>query len=829
MLGISLIKLGYKLSFFFFLLASSLSINAQIVCDTFYIEPYPIPEVYFSDNSPKLPPTVNNRNTEFFPPFFYNQYNLPSCGQAAGAFNCLTYEFNRLLNRPADSSSIFAPIYSFNFLNEGNGWFGASAFDSWNINKSQGNPSIIDFAELDFIEDSEYKFRGKQWMNGYNKYYNSMKYRISGYHSLKVENCEDLKILKHYLHDHLKSETPGGTAIFYSNHSFLYSSGPVGLISDPDMAEPYQKRCVYNHMLGAPTHSMTIVGYYENTEVDFNGDGLITDTIDINGDGIVDFHDNEKTFWIIVNTHGEMICNDFFLLKYDAITHVFNNEVYFPVPDATYRPELTFKIKLKHRSRNAIKISAGISNDIKSAYPERIIDFPIFNYQGGNHRMTGIDTIPNSDVLEFGIDITDILKYSEASSQAKIFLIIDNAGHHSGEVQFFSVRQYSENNVREYLGISENNPHQLSPASQFMNAVTIQITPNPDDDILRLEIPAKLNFRTGENIEFQVGAEGGSMPYNYMNYITDEYYQEKYFKPYAEPDSIDFNFIVNQSIIPGWQFPFAGKLWDTIFVGANGTIYFHDYKYSFFERYPYEYAPASWYNDLEITIFAGYRYTEMPITDYVVTDSCVMISWRAMNLAKFRATARLFKDGRIEVSYYDLVPNYHRTAGIKTYTGTYYCELPPLPFSGGINTVMYYPNNYENEVLIDSAGLVSLPPQNSAGKKEFYLTATDNIGNKITRRIELNIMDIDKIDIISFYPNPVTDDFTIEISSMEETTIDIEIFNINGIKIIQKSIPVEAEYNEFKFSSNLLGLSNGIYFCRILYKNSIQTIKFVVL
>ncbi len=502
------------------------SVQSQIVADTFNIPNYPVPEIYYTEQAPELPDNVWNQQSEYFPPWFYAQ-PLADCGQASGLFYCLSYEFNRLLDRPADSTSIFSPLYSYNFLNEGNGWYGVSTFDSWNLVKSQGNMMLSEFNQLRKLEVIDHKnlkgYQGQYWIDGYNYYYDAMKYRISDYYSLNVKTDEDLKILMHYFDDHLRGEETGGCAIFYSTSGFE-SSGAINTILDLNINPTYGYNFVINDIEGPVTHSLTLTGYYSNTLLDFNSDGFISDSIDINGDEIVDMHDNEKIMWIAVNSHGDFWQHSHFLFTYDLLLQVWNQQVFLPVPDTSYSPALTFKIKLKHPCRNAIKISAGISTDLQADIPERTIDFPIFNFQGGTHGMKGVDTMPDPDVLEFGIDITDILKKLDISGDVKVFMKVDNAGYEQGELQYFSIIKYEGEIPDEHIVVSE--PTQISGTSQTYFSQIIDLESNSQNELLNFDYQVDTEFYTNDTNSLNLIPIGGTPPYKFKIHKTNEFSQQ---------------------------------------------------------------------------------------------------------------------------------------------------------------------------------------------------------------------------------------------------------------------------------------------------------------
>ena len=810
---------------FSFLLFGFTNAESQIVADTFYVPNYPIPNLYYTNSAPELPLQVVNSKLPYFPSKYYNQYNLPSCGQAASIYYCLTYETNRILNQLADSMHIMSPLYTFGFLNGGNGWYGASAFDSWNIVKSQGNPNIVDYNAPHPIAES----RDTYWMNAYDNYYRGMKNRISSYHSLDVETDEDLKILQHYLDDHLNGSEHGGVAIFYSSPQFLHDGQVATFYPDDDL---FQYLNVFNNLIGDPTHCLTLSGYYNNNQVDFNGDGLITDSLDINDDGIVDLHDNEKILWVVVNSYGENNGKGTVLLKYDALTQVWNKQVFMPIPDTAYNPVLTFKVKIKHPCRNAIKISAGISADLNADYPEKIIDFPIFNFQGAHNNMSGSDSIPNPEELEFGIDATDLLTKVDANGQVKVFVIIDNASTEIGELQYLSVLHYDNQSNTEYNLI--NSQTEIPIASNTCYETIVDVSSQINDSVLQINYDDFLVAQTGLGASFNLNIEGGTPPYVYSLTQNNEYSQELrndliYTPIYDIYNHPIWNYQNQYSINIDWPIPFAGEYWDSITISQTGVVSFIGIPYKNQERYPYEYLREQVYDNLQITYETGFR-NQKHMSCYYQTDSCVKIWFNSLNGASPNAHIDLFRDGRVIITYDEyLFPyNYHYTAGINTVVGKYYSQLPPLYSDYEYNAVVFQPIIQESLFSIDSLANLNMQEVNISGLYNVTVSVCDANGKTASKRIEVEVIEGEILES-NFYPNPMHDYAHLTLYTMGSGVAEMEIVNIAGQKVFRKTINIHQGSNIIEISASETGMSNGMYLCSITYLGKTDVFRFVVM
>lgn len=804
-----------------------LKLFSQVAADTFYIQPYSVPDIYYSDAAPELPETVLNHKLKYFPKHIYNQFNLPNCGQASGIYNCLSYEFNRLLDLEADSSNTLSPTHVFHFYSGGDGYFGVSTFDSWNIIKSQGTPTVSDFIEPEYSDHLE-TYRGVKWMNGYQNYYNGMKYRISDYWALDVKTEGDLKILMHYFNDHLDGSDNGGTVIFYANSSFL-SNDAAGVISannDSLLTYPWAYRPVYDTLPGNPTHSMTIVGYYYNNYVDFNNDSLITDDIDINNDGIVDLKDNEKILWVCVNSHGDGT-RSVFLLKFDTLLEVWNQQVFFPVPEIEYEPKLTFKINLNHPIRNNIKVSAGISTDIDSEYPEKIIDFPVFNFQGGFHCMTGVDSLSDTEFLEFGIDATDLLSQVNCNNFAKVFVIIENSGTFDGLVNEISVINYSDNSKQEYSIIDSeeilpNRNTSYYSTDIFLNAQT-------EEDILFVEDFESFAVQSGDIFEYPIEVFGGTPPYVFNILNTQEYIQETSSDYSYNEDDYPGTFYgySRYKVFTGWPFKLGAESFDTLYVTSTGAISFTDKPYIWKNRYPYEFVPEHVYDDAQLAVHSGRKRAKNNFSCFV-TDSTVKVWMRGAGPMFYRSLVEFYQDGRIKLSFDTIASDTYRTSGLRTFNKTYFSQLKPVVVSDSVLSLTYYPVDVNPLFSIDSTGTIRMNPTTIPGRYETYVSVRDINGQKATKRFSIDVIEGEEL-ISNFYPNPMNASAILEISSLNYDEVQVQVYNISGQMMYSSEHSINPGMNTIVMSSKEIGLQQGVYFLKVSKNNNQNTKKIVVM
>lgn len=798
------------------------SLYSQILDGNFYVPSYPVPDIYNSENEPELPDMVLNYKLPYFPQQFYDQGTVPSCGQASAIYYCLTYEFNRLMNTQADSSSTFAPLYTYFFLNYGNNYYGVSSFDSWNIVKSQGNPFIKDFPEINFTNDNNEIDKLPIWMNGYDKYYRTMKNRISGYYSLDASTDQELKILQHYLHDHLRQEQTGGTAIIYanpkvmcwSNDTILSANRHVTVMNDIDTThEPN-------------SHSMAIVGYYQNTRYDFNEDGIISDSIDTNGDGIVDFRDNEKILWVMANSSDTS--PDIFLFKYSLLANCFAGQVFIPVPDTAYMPELTAKIRLKHPIRGLIKLSMGISENITSNVPEHTIDFPIFNFQGGILPMQGDDTLPNSETIEIGLDISPLMQFIRNDGTAKIFLNIDNASHIDGSLEYFSVFCNDMDTSTEHVAIANDTLIPAKHTSRYY--LTQPLKSRFNDSILLIESDSLYTFINGENHQVLISATGGTPPYKFYKYRENEYIQQLSTVPSDDNPGDNSSLLPDSILNVVWPVNFAEETFDTVIITKNGYIIFRSEEPSVAERYPYEYFSDIPLNDMEIKQF--YPDSRSHTRRINLTDSCINIQHYG---ARHFSKTIIKTNGIIQFENHPApIDDWYHSSYLRTHCFTYYSELLPLAYQSPYNSVIYYPVPDTSQIYIDESGIINLNNNLPAGDYQIYVLVIDSKGERSVKQIPVKIIEnsveeIHEPDLLVIYPNPVSDEFTIELKNIKNDKVLIEIANSLGETEFAETFHISQGENTIRLSVKKLGLSDGVYIGKILDGSKSNWFRFVVM
>lgn len=575
----------------FFIQFIALQISAQKICidsllypDRFISRSLPLltdKELMKIASLPDLDPILYQNNLKVTLPYKVDNSTQPymiattwqggyECGQSASIANVFTYELNRLRNLPSNvPQNRYVTHFAWNFLNNGHNYTGASYYDSWEIVRMCGTPNVADYG-------GELWYGGeRRWMTGYNLYYNAMKNRLYTGYNIQVGTPEGLMLLKQWIHNHLDGSPVGGIANFYAQYGNPNTTLPAGTEEGG--------KALMSTWGGSPSHTWTIAGYNDSIRYDYNGDGKYTNNLDINSDGVVDMHDWEKGGLKFMNGYAGPgwgnggYCYMMYKALADDIGYggIWNHRVSVQYVKENYNPLLTMKIVLKHNCRNKIKVNAGVSTNLSDTKPQFVLDFPIFNFQGGAYYMQG-DSTEAGKTIEFGLDISPLLTYLNTGQQAKYFLqVIENdAGNqYTGEIVSYSLMDYTNgfnqiNFPQTNVNLTNNDTTRLS-VTHTVNFNKVNITNNSLPE-------AEINHP----FSHQMNATGGTPPYHWdFQYAFSETYTSgTYPTPSAQPLSAGSTGYAVQNL--GFNFPFYGEKFNKLYISPNGYIKFDNQIYS---------------------------------------------------------------------------------------------------------------------------------------------------------------------------------------------------------------------------------------------------------
>ncbi|HQP03151.1 MAG: T9SS type A sorting domain-containing protein [Bacteroidales bacterium] len=514
-----------------------------------------MPESYKNKSIPYM---VDNSQLEYFRPMF-SQAGM-SCGQASSTGILFTYEMNRARDVAANVNEHLYPTHFVYDWAAGDwGSNGVSYYHTLEVLRTVGTPNQEEYGGT---IDAGGNLR---WMTGYDLYYSAMHNRVNSVYCIKnLNTAAGIQTLKNWMNDHMDGSEHGGCAIFYSTVPYPDANLPAGT----EEAGKY----VITELYAGTSHSMALLGYNDSIRYDYNGDGQYTNNLDINNDGVVNVNDWEIGGFKMCNTYSggpSWADGGFCYLTYKAVAGgaFWNAVVHVMYINPTYEPTLTIKSTVTYDKRKRIKIVAGMTTDLLSTVPEYYIDFPIFDFQGGERYMTG-GTAEIDKTLEFGLDITAFLNYLQPGQQAKFFLKVmenDVEAYGNGQINSFSVIDYSSGTASETICPQTN----VTITNNTATAVSLTKTvnhhpPELDDDFLP---PGAIL----SDYSHTLTASSGTPPYTFsFDTEYDIHSSTGTFPTGGSSLSISGFTAVN----PGFSFPFAGSTYSTIYVSNTGLIVF---------------------------------------------------------------------------------------------------------------------------------------------------------------------------------------------------------------------------------------------------------------
>lgn len=409
-----------------------------------------------------LPATVDNASRPFLRPVF-NQLGF-SCGSACGIGNVFTYEMNAARSTSATTASHQYPyLFTYHFLNDGNQDNGKYHMftDAWDITIENGIPTVEEFGGF----ENGFPTR---WVSGYATWLSGMKNRVDQYDSVKITGPSSLDTIKQWLFDHGDGSPHGGVAVVTGNaFSITMEKIKTGSAQGKSVMLGFGADLNSNH-------AFTIIGYDDSIRYDLNSDGQFTNTIDITNDSKVDMRDWEIGALRLVNSWGIGFGdNGFIYLPYWALAEtpsnggsISNNNIFFCKVKKTVSVKAALKVVINNAHRNQMAISIGIADNLQAVSPLKTRVFKKqFNYAGGDFPVGGLK---DSNVIEVGFDITDLLDSINNASQYRAFFIVD-AKSNNGMITSLSLMDYSGTTPVEYPSTSTSVPIKMG-----RNSITVQ-------------------------------------------------------------------------------------------------------------------------------------------------------------------------------------------------------------------------------------------------------------------------------------------------------------------------------------------------------------------
>ncbi len=664
-----------------FLLFGSLNLQAQNTltslaplskADQLKLSQIPEFQISESQRNRDLPFMVDNSLLSYFRPLIA-QVGL-ECGQASSIGIMFTYELNFKRNANGSLPENQIPThFTYNFLNNGSD-AGVNFYETFEIIRQVGSPSVADYGGMSDGGPS-------RWISGYDNYYRGMHNRINQIYSIKTNTEEGLNTLKQWVYDHANGSSAGGLASFYAEFSYP----PTQLVE----GTPEAGKHVIIQWGNSANHAMTIVGYNDSIRWDYNNDGQYTNDIDINADGIVNMSDWELGGFKMANTYGSISGwgdNGFAYMMYKTVADrfqqggIWDNRVVIVDAKQNHEPKLTAKVRMSYDCRDKVKVSVGMSTDMQATEPEFMLNFPIFDFQGGCKAMQGNNGI---EEIEFGLDLNMLLMHLEPDQQARFFLIVhenDPFDQSNGTVHDFSLLNYS--GIPYEVASSQTEV----PISNGQTLLTVDATINFDKvNIDEASIPP---LQLYQSYETQLNASGGTAPYFWS--LINDYDTQISTIDFPQPEEMQLTPTNNNdgSVAVTLPFPltFYGETYNKIYVSADGFIRFEDG----LSPWPYYIDGRSYLkqNKLITPCFSKPFYIDNAADNgifYSETEDYVHIRWQLSvsgqsGISNVNTAARLYKNGEIEFFYGEhLAASFvRRYGGISAGDGENFIDLNPV-------------------------------------------------------------------------------------------------------------------------------------------------------
>lgn len=397
-----------------------------------------------------LPDHWSNMGEKYMRPVF-NQIG-GSCGPSSRIGYMFTYEMNAYRDKDASKLENQYPthfVYPYSYDN-----LSKDAFATY-----VGIPNGVTYSGDDcstIYGCYESNVNNAGWMTGYEKWYEAMHNRITGFAHFSVgTNTEEGRTaIKWWLYNHNGDPDFRGVGGILGLGCAISDAGYATVPNTPaNTATGLVGKKILHHWDPSVDHAVTLVGYDDRLEFDLDENGVY-------GEESNSIGQLEKGAWIILNSWGTGFGNQGTLYVPYGIAGGSSKEVTTPAGKTVwdkaddgwfpeiynvrknYKVERTLKLNFSFTKRSEIGLKVGIAKDLNATQPEEIITVRNINFQGDADG-DGVDAeMPllgkwadgkiHGEPMEFGYDLTDLTAKFDATQPLKYFFIVDSKAGATG-------------------------------------------------------------------------------------------------------------------------------------------------------------------------------------------------------------------------------------------------------------------------------------------------------------------------------------------------------------------------------------------------------------